>query len=479
MQIKIGRTEGTGVEIWGRYSEDVTESRLFSGKEKELLFLVSEEAGKPHRIYVGCGEKKSVDLNRLRVVFAAALKKAEECGEKDIQVFLPDIGEMDAGQAAAAATEGMLLAGYRFKGYKHQDTADEAKLTEKKIWLWTEKNEETWRAEKDKIERNVQEAISLAESINQIRPLIERAPNDLYPETLADFAVQMGKQYGFEVTVLKEKELEEAGMNGLLSVGRGTAHSPRFVIMRYHGNPGGKLFGLVGKGITCDTGGYCLKGKDSLPYIKGDMAGAAGVMGILSAAAKAGLKINLTAVVPTAENVIDGDSYKPGDVVVTMSGKTVEILNTDCEGRMILADALTYMAREEKADFLLDMATLTGLAGSMFGSLYTPVFASDDVIYEKFMEAAAEAGEDFWRMPLDKRYESYIRGDIADLKNMAGAGTITAAVFLQQFTEGKPWMHLDIAATAIQYPPVYPYAENMPSGVGIRTVYQMLKNMEE
>ena len=146
---------------------------------------------------------------------------------------------------------------------------------------------------------------------------------------------------------------------------------------------------------------------------------------------------------------------------------------------MILADALTYMAREEKADFLLDMATLTGLAGSMFGSLYTPVFASDDVIYEKFMEAAAEAGEDFWRMPLDKRYESYIRGDIADLKNMAGAGTITAAVFLQQFTEGKPWMHLDIAATAIQYPPVYPYAENMPSGVGIRTVYQMLKNMEE
>lgn len=479
MRLKAGKIENPEVELLGRCEEELGTDACFFGEKERTAVLFPAEAGSPYRVLVKWKREEAKDPGFLRAAFAEGYKKAREYRKTQIQVFLPAAGGRDA-RAAGAAAEGILLADYGFPGYKTgQNQEENGPGKEPEVFLWSESWEQCGEQEQEQIWEAIREAQTVAGAINKIRPLIEMPPNLLYPETLADFALQLGKEAGFSVEVLKEKEIEDAQMGGLSSVGRGTNHTPRFIIMRYHGNPGGRRFVLVGKGITCDTGGYCLKNGEALPYIKGDMAGAAQVMGILAAAAASRLQVNVTALVPSAENVIDGNSYKPGDVVTTLSGQTVEILNTDCEGRMLLADALTYGAREEQADFLLDIATLTGLAGSMFGSLYTPVFASDEKLYQHFMEAAAYAGEDFWRMPLDGRYKSYIEGSIADLKNMAGAGTITAAVFLQQFTEGKPWLHLDIAATAIQNPPVYPYAKDVPSGAGVRTVYQMLKEMEE
>lgn len=471
MQIKLGKATAPALEIVGQYAAEQGENAVFCGKEKEVLLVPSLCKEVPHRVYVGCGERQKSAAQTMRVCFAQAWHKAKEYAKGDVQVVLPELESEKASEFIAAAAQGICLAAYSFGGY-HKESAEKKELN---VWLSSEQE----FAEKTDVQAAFEEALNVAGAINTVRPLVQRAPNDIYPETLAAFAAQQGKAHGIDVQVLVPEELNVLGMNGLMSVGRGTAHGPRLIVMRYRGAQDAPVFGLVGKGITCDTGGYCVKGKDSLPYIKGDMAGAATVMAIVLAAAQNGLKVNLTAVIPTAENVIDGDSYKPGDVITMMNQMTVEVLNTDCEGRMILADAITYLLEKEDAASCVDMATLTGLAGSTFGSLYTPVFASDEAFYDDFCRAAKLANEDFWRMPLDPRYESYVKGDIADLKNMAGAGTISAAEFLHQFTQGKPWIHLDIAATAIQYPVVYPYAQDAPSGVAVRTIYEMLKSLNK
>ena len=474
MQIKLGKSTAPVLEIVGHYAQKENENDVFSGKEQEVLVLPSLKKELPHRVYVGCGEPEKVTAQVMRVCFAQAWQKAKGYAKSQVQVLLPPMEQEQAASLAAAAAQGISLAGYAFAGY-HKEASESAPV---EVWL-DFSEESVCSVELDDIQNAVEEALRVARAMNTVRPLVQRAPNDIYPETLAAFARRQGETYGIEVKVLEPEQMQALGMNGLLCVGRGTPHAPRLIVMRYRGAQDAPVFGLVGKGITCDTGGYCIKGKDSMPYIKGDMAGAATVMAVISAAAANKCKVNLTAVIPTAENVIDGDSYKPGDVITMMNRMTVEVLNTDCEGRMILADAITYLLEQEQASSCIDIATLTGLAGSTFGSLYTPVFASDEHFYNDFCCAAKNASEDFWRMPLDERYQSYVKGDIADLKNMAGAGTISAAVFLQQFTQGKPWIHLDIAATAIQYPVVHPYAQDAPSGVAVRTIYEMLKQIED
>lgn len=474
MQIKLGKSTAPVLEIVGHYEQKENENSVFSGKEQEAVVLPSLEKGLPHRVYIGCGTREKVTAQVMRVCFAQAWQKAKSYAKSQVQVLLPPMEREAAASLAAAAAQGISLAGYAFAGY-HKEASDPAPL---EVWLDFAGQSE-YRIDSDDIQSAVQEALQVAQAMNTVRPLVQRAPNDIYPETLALFAQQQGEKYGIEVKVLEPEQMQALGMNGLLCVGKGTSHTPRLIVMRYRGAGDAPVFGLVGKGITCDTGGYCIKGKDSMPYIKGDMAGAATVMAVMLAAAANQCSVNLTAVIPTAENVIDGDSYKPGDIITMMNRMTVEVLNTDCEGRMILADAITYLLEEEKASSCIDIATLTGLAGSTFGSLYTPVFASDETFYDDFCRAAKHESEDFWRMPLDERYQSYVKGDIADLKNMAGAGTISAAVFLQQFTQGKPWIHLDIAATAIQYPVVHPYAQDAPSGVAVRTIYEMLNQIAD
>ncbi|MBS5794449.1 MAG: leucyl aminopeptidase [Clostridiales bacterium] len=444
------------------YEKDKVIQDLFEGKEGELFFIPSLDENKPHILYFGLGDKEKLTNNLLRNNCAKLLKKIDELKFKNILIEKINFANLEEEVFLKAMVEGLLLTDYDFKKYK----SDKDEEKEKNVYI-----DGFSISNKNDI---LNEVSNIAKAINNARDMIVEPTNNLYPEELAKRAVEIANESGFKIEVLEEDKIKELGMEAFLTVSKGTNNRPRLIVMEYNNGGDKDFIGLVGKGLTCDTGGYSIKSHEGLKYMKSDMSGAAYVIAIMSSLAKNKCKVNVKAVVATCENVVDGNSYKPGDVVKSMKGKTIEVLNTDAEGRLTLADALHYIIDKQKVSKVIDMATLTGLAGSTFGSLFTPIFSNNDEFYEKFMETAKETGEDFWRMPLDERYRSYIDSDVADIKNTGSAGTITASMFLKEFVDDIPWIHLDIAATAIQWPVVYEYSSKGASGVTVRTIYELI-----
>ena len=444
------------------YEKDKVIQDLFEGKEGELFFIPSLDENKPHILYFGLGDKEKLTNNLLRNNCAKLLKKINELKFKNILIEKINFANLEEEVFLKAMVEGLLLTDYDFKKYK----SDKDEEKEKNVYI-----DGFSISNKNDI---LNEVSNIAKAINNARDMIVEPTNNLYPEELAKRTVEIANESGFKIEVLEEDKIKELGMEAFLTVSRGTNNRPRLIVMEYNNGGDKDFIGLVGKGLTCDTGGYSIKSHEGLKYMKSDMSGAAYVIAIMSSLAKNKCKVNVKAVVATCENVVDGNSYKPGDVVKSMKGKTIEVLNTDAEGRLTLADALHYIIDKQKVSKVIDMATLTGLAGSTFGSLFTPIFSNNDKFYEKFMETAKETGEDFWRMPLDERYRSYIDSDVADMKNTGSAGTITASMFLKEFVDDTPWIHLDIAATAIQWPVVYEYSSKGASGVTVRTIYELI-----
>ncbi len=444
------------------YEKDKVIQDLFEGKEGELFFIPSLDENKPHILYFGLGDKEKLTNNLLRNNCAKLLKKINELKFKNILIEKINFANLEEEVFLKAMVEGLLLTDYDFKKYK----SDKDEEKEKNVYI-----DGFSISNKNDI---LNEVSNIAKAINNARDMIVEPTNNLYPEELAKRAVEIANESGFKIEVLEEDKIKELGMEAFLTVSKGTNNRPRLIVMEYNNGGDKDFIGLVGKGLTCDTGGYSIKSHEGLKYMKSDMSGAAYVIAIMSSLAKNKCKVNVKAVVATCENVVDGNSYKPGDVVKSMKGKTIEVLNTDAEGRLTLADALHYIIDKQKVSKVIDMATLTGLAGSTFGSLFTPIFSNNDEFYEKFMETAKETGEDFWRMPLDERYRSYIDSDVADIKNTGSAGTITASMFLKEFVDDTPWIHLDIAATAIQWPVVYEYSSKGASGVTVRTIYELI-----
>lgn len=444
------------------YEKDKVIQDLFEGKEGELFFIPSLDENKPHILYFGLGDKEKLTNNLLRNNCAKLLKKINELKFKNILIEKINFANLEEEVFLKAMVEGLLLTDYDFKKYK----SDKDEEKEKNVYI-----DGFSISNKNDI---LNEVSNVAKAINNARDMIVEPTNNLYPEELAKRAVEIANESGFKIEVLEEDKIKELGMEAFLTVSKGTNNRPRLIVMEYNNGGDKDFIGLVGKGLTCDTGGYSIKSHEGLKYMKSDMSGAAYVIAIMSSLAKNKCKVNVKAVVATCENVVDGNSYKPGDIVKSMKGKTIEVLNTDAEGRLTLADALHYIIDKQKVSKVIDMATLTGLAGSTFGSLFTPIFSNNDEFYEKFMETAKETGEDFWRMPLDERYRSYIDSDVADIKNTGSAGTITASMFLKEFVDDIPWIHLDIAATAIQWPVVYEYSSRGASGVTVRTIYELI-----
>ena len=440
---------------------------MFEGKAKELYTLVTNEEVVKYTLLIGLGKEAELTQEIVRNAVAKGARRVRELKLDAANIKLVKSNVLTEVQMVEAVTDAICLGLYAFDKYKtDKQEASELKFSIQEV------------VEVETANRCVKEREHIAAGINMARDIINEPSNVLYPETLANIITQCGKESGFEVEVLEGEALEKLGMDAMLTVGNGSVNKPRLIVMRHMNAGDEEIFGLVGKGLTCDTGGYSLKHTDSMYYQKTDMSGAASVLGTMIALAKNNVKKNVIGVIPACENVVSGCSYKVGDVLTTMAGKTVQVLNTDAEGRLALADAITYIIREEKVGKLLDLATLTGVAGVTFGNVYTAAISNNDAFYNEFLKAAEVAEEKFWRLPTDARYREWINSDVADIKNTgaAGGGTITAAMFLQEFVEEHPWIHLDIAATACVDPAVRDYEFRGGTGIAIRTLYELINN---
>ncbi len=324
----------------------------------------------------------------------------------------------------------------------------------------------------------LRETGNVVQGIFLARDLTNCPPNLLTPEDLAREAVSAARSVGMETQVLSAQACRELGMGAFLAVGSSSAHAPCLIILRYRGgSPEEKPLGLVGKGVCFDSGGYCLKGKASLVNQKGDMAGGATVCGAMVALAANRVPVNVTALIPAVENRISPDSFLPGDVITSMSGKTIEVGNTDAEGRLILADAITYAIQVEKVDSVVDVATLTGSMSRMLGQVATGYFCNDEAFNARLLAAAERSGELFWRCPTFPEYRKLIESPVADLVNTADScGAIAAGLFLEEFAGTTPWIHLDIAGTAhARSRPIREYWEKGATGVCVSTLYELCR----
>jgi leucyl aminopeptidase len=332
-----------------------------------------------------------------------------------------------------------LLGAYKFN--RHMTKKDEEQDVDKLTLL--ESDESRLKAARQGMERGR----IIAEATNLARDMVNEPANFMTPSHMAEVARDIANKYGLEIEVWEREQMEKNKMGALLGVAQGTKEKPKFIMLSYKGNPSKKgAVGFVGKGLTFDSGGISLKTQEWMSDMKGDMAGGADVIAAIGAAAALKLKINLTAIVPATENLPGGRALKPGDVLKASNGKTIEVLNTDAEGRLILSDALSYAVKNHLSP-LIDLATLTGACHVALGDIYAGVFSNNQALADKVVSAGSEAGEMLWQLPLPEEYKELNKSDLADVKNSGGryGGAITAALFLQEFVSDTPWVHIDIA----------------------------------
>ena len=325
---------------------------------------------------------------------------------------------------------------------------------------------------------DLSETIELTNSVNTARDLVNEPSNVLYPETLAESALSLGEKYDFEVEVLNKKEIKKLKMECFLKVSEGSDKEPKLIILRYHGNKKDKnKIGLIGKGVTFDSGGLSIKPSDSMIEMKSDMAGAAAVISAICTASKMKIKKNIIGVIPACENMINGSSYKLGDIIKSMNGKTVEIHNTDAEGRLTIIDAVTYAIRNEKVTHILDIATLTGACMIALGTDITGVVTNDGNMLEVLKKASEISGELIWELPNHSTYKESLKSPNADLKNVGTrwGGAIIAGQFIEEFVEKLPWLHLDIAGPAFTESKSK-FGSAGGTGAGTRLLYEFIKN---
>ena len=416
-------------------------SERFTGKAGSSLDLIHPEGLKVARLLVaGIGKRSELkDFVRLGGAVMGKLPKA--ASEATFVAELPD-GPLDAQQAADLA-QGARLRAYTFDRYKTRRTNDDAKGDKRSLTVAVADVAAARRA------YGAREAV--IDGVLMARDLVNEPANVLYP---AEFARRTGvlRKAGVAVEVFDVKAMEKLGMNALLGVGQGSAHGSRMVVMRWNGGKKSEApVAFIGKGVCFDTGGISIKPAASMEDMKGDMAGAACVVGLMQALAARKARVNAVGLVGLVENMPDGNAQRPGDIVKSMSGQTIEIINTDAEGRLVLADVVWYAAQRFKPKFMIDLATLTGAIIVALGQEYAGMFANNDELSARLTTAGEETGEKVWRMPLAAEYDKMIDSKFADVKNTGGSrwgGAITAAQFIKRFVDDKiPWAHLDIAGT--------------------------------
>lgn len=443
----------------------------FMGKTGEVMIQRTMGALPFGRLlFVGLGKKEKFSIEAWR---AAASRVAQASRSIRVQEFaltleLPPGLTMEKEDLVRASIEGAVLGLYRFEGYKKEkpqepDPAEMILMPGGRV--------------RGRLETIMGQTLSVCEAVKWVRDLVAQPANRLTPRLLAEQAVGMSKSVGLSCRVLDETEMRSLGMEGILGVASGSQEPPRLIVLE-HGRGRKELptVVLVGKGITFDSGGISLKPSEKMDRMKDDMAGGAAVMGTLQAAAKLGLPLHLVGIIPATENLPSGSAYKPGDVLVSMSGQSIEVTNTDAEGRVILADALTYGLRF-KPKLIVDLATLTGACVVALGDQIAGVMGTDDRALEELRKASLATGEDIWPLPLKEEYEELIKSEVADVKNSGGreAGAIQGGLFLKKFVGDTPWVHLDIAG------PVWtdkdrPYRPKGATGFGVRLLVEFLRS---
>ncbi len=412
------------------------------GKSGEVTIIHTfGKIASPRVVVAGLGKAKDFDVDAIRNLSANLARALRKPGISTLATIAhgAGVGGIEAGASAQAIAEGSLLGAYRFLKHKAKDD-DRTELASLTIV-------EDDAAKLTALEAGVARGVILAEATNLTRDLANEPSNHLTPSDLAARAADVAKEHGLELEVLERFDMEQKGMGSLLSVAKGSAQPPKLIRLSYRGRGGeGYDLALVGKGITFDTGGISIKPAANMEAMKADMTGAASVIAAIGAIAKLGPKVNVVAIAPCTENMPGGNATKPGDVVSAMNGRTIEVINTDAEGRLVLADALCW-AKELGAANIIDVATLTGAVTTALGDVAYGLMTNNDAFCAKFEAAASAAGEKTWRLPMWKEYDEFIKSDVADCKNSGtrGAGTIVGAKFLEPFVGDTPWVHLDIA----------------------------------
>ncbi len=445
----------------------VVGSAEMGGKVGQLLTLHLPGGGDVSRLLlVGLGEADQLTPQTIREGVAAAMRSVGSQAGQRVGIMLRS-GSLAPAVFAQAAVLGAHLALFTVDSYRTEDVSP---IQVEAFYVLTSD-------EDPRLDEAIQRGTILGQAVNFARFLVNEPSNRLTPTMLAHHAQEMANDVGLQSDILNEDKMRDLGMEALLAVARGSTEEPRLITLRYtppDGAAGGETIALIGKGITFDTGGISLKPAENMEKMKYDMAGGAAVLGAMQAIAQLKPRVNVLGIVPSCENMPSGKAARPGDVVRTMLGKTVEIINTDAEGRLLLCDAMAY-ARRLGATCMVDVATLTGAIAVALGLRYAGLFSHHPVMVEALQAAARAADERVWPLPLDMEYREQIKSDIADIKNVGGkyAGSITAAWFLREFAGDVPWAHLDIANVAWN-PENKPHLPKGPTGFGVATLVEFV-----
>ncbi len=418
---------------------------------------------------IGLGARDKFRCENARIIAGKSALKAKDLNIEEFCI-LPFTKADEA--LIEAISEGVFLALYSFNKYKTNGRKTITTPTRAKILV---------NSNSSKFQTVVDNADLTTQAVNYARDLGNLPPNECPPSELARFALALEAEYGIKTSILERYEMESIGLNGIVAVGKGSSNPPKLIVLEYHGDTNQqKPYLLVGKAVTFDTGGISLKPGDKMDEMKFDKCGGCTVLGILKAVASLGLHVNVIGIIPSVENMPSSSSYRPGDIIRMYNGKTVEILNTDAEGRIILADAMAFGVAKYNPQSIIDLATLTGACIIALGSNVAAAIGTNKQLAERLIKASEETGEKIWSLPLYDEYHEQIKSTVADIKNIGGrpAGAITAAAFLSNFTNDIPWIHLDIAGTAWTQEGTFDRSYNPKgaTGFGVRTLVKLLTN---
>ncbi|HEX73751.1 MAG TPA: leucyl aminopeptidase [Dehalococcoidia bacterium] len=472
MEHPEGDTAAIDKALDGAISQLISQDEI-KGKLNEITIIHSLGKLPAARVVVvGLGKQQSLSQDKVSGVVAEACRFLRQKGVNSIATVAQGAGisGINLESAVRAVTEGALLGVYSFRRHITKE-AEYGEIKELAI-VGTD------GTKLPRLEQACYEGKVLAEATNLARDMVNEPANHMTPSNMAEIAANLAESYRLELSIFEQEKMQELGMGGLLGVSQGSRQLPKLIILHYKGDDSTQLnVALVGKGVTFDSGGISIKPSERMGEMKGDMAGGAAVMAAISAIARLKPKINVAAIIPATENLPDGNALKPGDVLTAMNGKTIEIISTDAEGRLILADALSYTNKLD-AKHIIDVATLTGACQIALGTLCTGAFGNNQELINKVIAAGNEAGEPIWQMPMYEEYKEQNKSDVADIKNVGGrsAGAITAAQFLAEFVGDTPWVHLDIAGTS-ESEKERAYLVKGATGVPVRTLVNLVLSL--